>query len=689
MDLTRCVMDSARIKGSDENRFFVPATRWLVVVSKDPSARDATRRTHMRRWWTASVLALLAVSAGCFSRDLCRFNPDLAGYQPYLLEVDYPEVHEMNTPAPEVLASHEPPSVRNYQDLEPWPVTLEEAVALALQNSQVIRDVGGMIVSSPISRSTVFDPAIQETNAQAGVEAALSAFDAQLAATLHCNLTEKKYNNPMFAGGAVGPGGRPPALAENTSAFIAEISKVAPTGTRFAARNLTNYARDNRPLITPGGGGQQFGNLLSSTYETVFQLEARHPLLRGSGVEFNRIAGPNAMPGVYNGVLLARINTDISLADFEIAVRDLLRDVGDAYWELYFAYRNLDAKIEARQSLLEIWQKQRDRVVAGEGRKNDEALARQKYYSSQTRVENALSGTSATGKGVYTAERVLRRLMALPPTDGRLISPTTTPSLAEVRFDWNESLQHSLVRRAELRRQKWNVRRRELEFIASQNLRRPQLDFVAQYGWRGFGDELFGERSRPEGGAFRDLFIGDLQDWQLGLEFNMPIGNRIGRLAARHAELQMARERALLREQERHVAHELAEAFTELDRAYASARSTFNARVAAKEERDDIAERSGVTEGPFFLLDAQQRLTDGETAFYRSVIDYNQALLNLQYVRGTLLDQMQVSLTEGPWSQIAHQAAAKQSRRFRNSVIGQVYQDVPPVTARAHDQQPN
>jgi outer membrane protein TolC len=279
--------------------------------------------------------------------------------------------------------------------------------------------------------------------------------------------------------------------------------------------------------------------------------------------------------------------------------------------------------------------------------------------------------------------------MGLPPTDGRLIRPSTTPILAEVRFDWNESLQNSLVRRAELRRQKWNIRRRELELIAARNLRRPRLDLVVQYGWRGFGDELFGERSRPEGSAFRDLYIGDLQDWQLGLEFQTPIGNRIGCLAVRNAELQLAREQALLREQERHVAHELAEAFTEVDRAYASARSTYNARVAAKEERDAIAERVGVTEGPFFLLDAQQRTTDAETAFYRSVIDYNQALLDLQYIRGTMLDNMQVSLTEGPWSEIAHYAAAKQSRRFRSSVIGHVRQDVPPVTLGTHDQQPN
>ena len=40
------------------------------------------------------------------------------------------------------------------------------------------------------------------------------------------------------------------------------------------------------------------------------------------------------MPGVYQGVLIARTNTDISIADFEIAVRSLISDVENAYWDL-------------------------------------------------------------------------------------------------------------------------------------------------------------------------------------------------------------------------------------------------------------------------------------------------------------------------------------------------------------------
>jgi len=62
-----------------------------------------------------------------------------------------------------------------------------------------------------------------------------------------------------------------------------------------------------------------------------------------------------------------------------------------------------------------------------------------------------------------------------------------------------------MEKRVELRRQQWTIKQRELEFLAAKNLNRRQLDFVANYGWKGFGDNLAGSRSRPEGSALADL----------------------------------------------------------------------------------------------------------------------------------------------------------------------------------------
>ena len=55
--------------------------------------------------------------------------------------------------------------------------------------------------------------------------------------------------------------------------------------------------------------------------------------------------------------MIARIRTDETLTDFEGGVRNLMHDLEDAYWELYFAYRDLEARKMGRDSALETWKK--------------------------------------------------------------------------------------------------------------------------------------------------------------------------------------------------------------------------------------------------------------------------------------------------------------------------------------------
>ena len=124
------------------------------------------------------------------------------------------------------------------------------------------------------------------------------------------------------------------------------------------------------------------------------QLAILQPLLQGAGVQFNRTAGPDAAPGVYFGVLIARVNTDISLADFEIGVRNLVADVETQYWELYFAYRDLQAKLDARERALDTWRWVRAQFDAGRsgGEAEKEAQAREQYFRLHEEVQNALAG---------------------------------------------------------------------------------------------------------------------------------------------------------------------------------------------------------------------------------------------------------------------------------------------------------
>ena len=594
---------------------------------------------------TGLVLWTCVFLGGCRSSE--KLSEPVSSLSPVVQDIEYPDVERGAASLFDVEAIQEPPSARRPQDSEKWPMTLDEAIRIALKNSQVVRDSGGRVVSAPQGAVTVFDPAIQEADPRSGVEAALSAFDAQFSSNVIGEQTDRSFNNVFFGGGQAG-------VTTTIADVQTGISKQTATGTQFSVSNATNY---NRSSIPPSDF-QRF----SSVFDTLVIGELRHPLLQGAGAEFNRIAGPNATPGNYNGVLMARINSDVSLADFEIQVRNLLRDVETTFWELHFAYRDLDAKREGQTLSLEAWQLESQRVDAGIRTPDQEAFARQQYYANQASVENALSGLLNGTGGVYAVERRLRSLLGLPTSDGRIIVPASDPITIDTVFDWQDSLQTALNKRVELRRQQWQVKRSDLELVAARNFQKMRVDLVGQYRYRGFGDDLFGDH---EASAFDSLSTGNLQEWRVGMEISGPIGNRLGNAALRHAELRQMRERVILEEMERQISHELNAAFTELDRAYMVTRSHYNRRTATlirlKSERDK--NDKGLADLDL-VLDAQRQAVDAESGYYRALVDYNLAILNVFYTRGTLLEHHRVALAESAWSDAAQASAQKLARKL-------------------------
>ena len=643
--------------------------------------------------------AVVMLGCGYFQQTQVASGPDLSYYQTAATQVEYvdellPNEQSANTPAPLSLHNDTP----EFRD-----ISLQECIQMALQNNEVMRDLGVAVLRTPASLQTVYNPAVQESEPRLGLglvgpEAALSAFDASFAANAFVEKIERADNNSTLINTIPGPS----SFKQDLGTFQAELSKIAATGTQFAVRNTTEYDANNATLNT-------FGISWALQYE----MEARHPLLQGGGIDFNRIAGPQAVPGIYTGILLARINTDIALNDFELSVRNMVNDVENAYLDLYFAYRDLDSKIAARDSALETWRTinalYESKRKGGEAFR--EAQAREQYFRFQEEVQNSLQGrlvdatrgnngssggTFRAVGGVQVAERRLRVLIGLPVTDGSLLRPAEEPEMAEVVFDWCEVLQEALTRRVELRRQKWNVKSRQLELQAAHNFLLPRLDLVGRYRWRGFGRDLFRQHdlaastrdvfnpvSNPElvdenfatrfqnskfNNAYDNLFNGDFQGWTVGAELSMPLGFRRAHAGVTNAEFRLAREVAILRQQEEEVTLDLSNAIADVQRAFAVVETNYNRRLAAKQQLVAVqAAYDADTAGAELdeVLDAQRRLADAETNYYRSLVEYASAIKNVHFEKGSLLDYNGIYLEEGPWPHKAyHDAAKKEDLRW-------------------------
>ena len=541
-------------------------------------------------------------------------------------------------------------------------VSLEECVSHALQNSEVVRELGGTVLLSPESIRSANDPALAYTNPAFGEEAALSEFDATLS-----NQFLFQNNDQAFNSSFIGDQG---TLVQDTATNVTSLSKRSATGATFQLNHQFIFDRNNTPA-------NRFSN--NTSYDNFLTAEIRQPLLRGAGVAFNRIAGPNNPVGVNNGVLIARTNTDISLADFELGMRNLISDIENAYWDLYFAYRDLAAKIKARNGAYKLWKNQEAQVASGEKPNTEVLQAEEQYFLFATQVENAIfgqlndgtrtnngssSGTFRGSPGIRTAERRLRLLTGLDINDGSLLLPSDMPIESGVVFDWNQAKLDALNQRTELRRQRWVVKREQLNLLANRQQLRPSLDLVGRYRVRGFGNDLFGSQgfdasvapgpttNQDGSDALATFFNGDLQEWEIGADVNIPIGYRREHAAIRNSELSLIRETKILREQEREIIYGLSNAMGELQRTESLLDLNTKRLEASNKQFKNIQELLLEEETTIDLvLESQRRVIDAEISFHRAQVELTLAIKAIHFEKGTGLNYHSVLLAEKGWSQ--------------------------------------
>ncbi len=369
-------------------------------------------------------------------------------------------------------------TLENAKPKEFWDLKLEQCVKIALDNSKVMRSLGGRysesafqprsqtgeapdaITTNPDASRSVYDPAIVETTPFVGTEYALSAFDTTLGASMFWQHNDHPQNvrvntvaSAVFA----------PVFEENNATWQAQLSKTNAYGGTWTLQNNTFYDQTNNPTWA-----------VPSTYNANFQAQFNQPLLQGGGVMYNRIAGPynpftptatGLNTPAFDGVMLARINVDISLADFEGGIRNLMFDVENAYWELYFSYRALEASKAGRLT-----------APCRPGRRFTLCTLSVPVAAKRKRKPKAGPNTSCfeprckpRSTILFRAENRLRYVIGLGVADGRLIRCADEPTTAEVSFDWHDIHSEAMARSPELRRQKWRIKERELEIIAAKN----------------------------------------------------------------------------------------------------------------------------------------------------------------------------------------------------------------------------
>lgn len=613
-------------------------------------------KTKRGKCSTTLALLLAMLSQGCAGpgarlQYLLGEDNGLEHYENYATSIKFPTQTEVRETNPDLLRG--PRSITSLEEVDPREMTLNDCIRMALANADIIVDdqsfgsPSNPLMGNPQRVASVWDSGIQETGflfGNLGTEAALANFDPLLTTSLQGGTSRDPQTTPNIGLGAGD------TLENQTVQFQTRLEKVLATAGTLAVEHDVNYTSTNQQSIFP------------SYFTGFLQAEYRQPLLAGSGVEFTRIAGPaqsnlRGVSGVAQGVLISRINADISLLEFEQSVTTLLRDVELRYWDLYLFLQLYESEIETFRDLVRFHAEQSRRDEAPDV----VAQAENRIYEGDARIKGSLGD-------VLKAEYRLRRLLGLPLNDSTFITPVDVPSAAKLQLDWESSLLESLSNRHELRRQKWEIRSLELQYKASQNLARPRLDFVSQYRVNGLGNHLGG--SEDDDGItnvgynsyYESLSQGENNSWTTGLSMSIPVGLRLARAQVRNYELRLRKARAVLARQEEEVGYELSDAMVNMEQHYLLAETGLKKAAAAKRYAETSLARANAEpkRDPALLgrvLEAKITSRDSDQGYLKLIVDYNKAITELNFRKGSILHTNSIFLAEGEWNTEAYEDA--------------------------------
>jgi len=473
------------------------------------------------------------------------------------------------------------------------PLALEDCLRRALANNLTIQ----------IAR---FNPAIAET----GIVQAEAIFDPSYFMNNAAGRSHEETGSFIFGANT---------LSQRQWAFSTGVRSLLPTGASIGLEQDWTYLQTNSVFVSP-----------DPQWATSLPVSVRQPLLKGAGFEVNKAP-----------IVLARLERNVSLADFKTRLMDTLLDVERTYWQLVAAQRSVDAVSDALKAARENLRVVQRRFEEGKDKRVIVSLAE----SAVTSREADLIAARLTL--AQTSDR-LKRLMndpELPLKEPAILRATESPVAEPVPVTML-TLQQGMLAAIKFRPELQQADERLAQFGVRENVARherlPRMDLVGQYGLTGLnrtGSQLDWALHRQFGTEF--------YEWQAGVEFEVPLGNRTAVAAYQRAKL--LREQALkVREDtEQQVLLDVSSAVRNLAAFEEGVLATRAARRSAEQTLKDMEAYVGAgTALQKDLLDSQRDLADAIVREILAMTGYMTGLATLERAKGTLLDYNNIRLLD-------------------------------------------
>jgi outer membrane protein TolC len=377
-----------------------------------------------------------------------------------------------------------------------------------------------------------------------------------------------------------------------------------------------SYRIDVSALDTENQTTNVFGSTSSTGFNTAWSLTYTQSLLRNLGPRTQRWQ-----------IVVARNTLGVSESQFRQTVMDTIGAAEQAYWDLNFALMDLRTKRASLQLAKDFLEQNRIKVRVG-------TLAPIEITQAEAGVADREEGVIVAENAVRTAEDALRRIMNVPadsPLWSRPVTPADEPPLVEVTAEMAAAVAAAESGRPDLEQARLTLRTRETELAHYRNQKRWDLVFEGAYGVLGFDEFTYNT-------SIDDLRDRNQDNWRLSLSLSVPVGNRLAVANYTNAEHALSQARYDLQRLEQLARVEVRNAVRTVETNLKRVRA---AQVNTRLQREKLdAEQKKFENGmstSFQVLQFQTDLSTAESRENQAIVDYNKSQVDLERVKGTLL----------------------------------------------------
>jgi Outer membrane protein len=487
------------------------------------------------------------------------------------------------------------------------PLTLEEAVTMALQNNNDIdatRDVVKEAEFTLRGARGVYDPLI---TSQDYYESRSTPTASTIGGAVNGTVTQKT----LFS--TSGISGFSPYYGGSYNAGFTS------SRTETSSRNAT----------------------LNPQFPTNFTASYTQPLLRNLFFDNNR-----------RQIEIAKKNLSLNDSQFRQKAIDVISQVEQAYWSLVFALRNLQVQIDAvKQARAQMESNQR---LVAKG-----VLAPIDVVAASAQITTFEQNVYTAQQDVTTAENTLKTLMLPDRTSdiwGRPITPVSPVTLDPPRVGVDVAVAEALKNRPEITQLQANADINRIDQRYYRDQTKPEINLVGTYTAAGLAGtpnpNSSGAANVPEslkGGyitSLRNLIGQNYPTYNIGVQISLPVRNTVakanlGKSLAEGDRIQNQREQTeqMIEAEVRNAIQALKSADARLNAAAAS-RSAAE-QLYASEERQF---RAGTTT-LYLVLQRQTELLAARGRELQAQTDLNKAISEFQHSTGNTLSANNVTVS--------------------------------------------